>query len=57
MTLEMGHYRGLVIKFFFLQRTPDGVSTYGGGGGDDSRRLCLGLGLPRGNDEFRCAKN
>jgi hypothetical protein len=31
--------------------------TYGGGGGDDNRRLCLGFGLPLGNDEFLCARN
>mgnify|MGYP004508338643 CR=1 FL=1 len=31
--------------------------TYGGGGGEESRRLCLGFGLPLGNDEFLCARN
>lgn len=33
------------------------MCTYGGGGGEDSRRLCLGFGLPLGNDEFLCARN
>jgi hypothetical protein len=31
--------------------------TYGGGGGEDSRRFCLGFGLPLGRDEFLCARN
>ena len=30
---------------------------YGGGGGEDSRRRCLGFGLPLGNDEFLCVRN
>ena len=33
------------------------ICTYGGGGGEDSRRFCLGFGLPRGRDEFLCARN
>jgi hypothetical protein len=33
------------------------ICTYGGGGGEDSRRFCLGFGLPLGRDEFLCARN
>ena len=42
------------LKWAVLQRE---ACTYGGGGGEDSRRFCLGFGLPRGREEFLCARN